>query len=97
MSTSAEKIELLRKRHGSVNEDLIRLRARHDDVKSRAEKKAAELKDRYGVNNLKELRALASAKQAQQNELISRAEQALTAGEAIVNQVKAELKNQQVG
>lgn len=94
---SVEKIESLRKRQNFANEDLIRLRARHDDVQARVEKKAAELKERYGVSNLKELRALASQKQAKQNELISRAEQSLSAGEAIIKQVKEELNSQQTG
>lgn len=94
---SVEKIEALRKRHNSANEDLIRLNARYEDVQARIEKKAAELKSKYGVASLKELRELAAQKQAKQNELIAYAEKSLSGGEAIIKQVKAELNNQQTG
>lgn len=94
---SAEKIENLRKRHSSVNEQLIGYRARHEDVSKRVEKKAQELKDRYGVSSLNELRQLATKKKAERDRLMAEAEKNVVSGEQILRQVRADLDKQQAG
>lgn len=94
---SAEKIESLRKRHSSVNEQLIGFRARYDDVSKRVEQKAKELKDRYGVSSLNELRKLAADKKAERDRLLAEAEKEIVSGEHILRQVKADLDKQQAG
>lgn len=94
---SVEKIEGLRKRHSSVNEQLIGYRARYEDVSKRVEQKAKELKDRYGVSSLNELRQLASKKKAERDRLLDEAERTIVSGEQILRQVKTDLDKQQAG
>lgn len=94
---SVEKIEGLRKRHSSVNEQLIGYRARYEDVSKRVEQKAKELKDRYGVSSLNELRQLASKKKAERDRLLDEAEKTIVSGEQILRQVKTDLDKQQAG
>lgn len=92
---SAEKIENLRKRHSAANEQLIGFRARYEDVSKRVEQKAKELKSKYGVSSLNELRALATQKKKEQDEILKKAEEMVASGEHIIRQVKADLEKQQ--
>lgn len=94
---SVEKIESLRKRHVAVNEQTIAYRARYEDISKRVEKKAKELKERYGVSSLNELRKLAGEKKAERDRLMAEAEKGIVSGEQILGQVKADLDKQQAG
>lgn len=85
---SVDKIQSLRNRHKVVNDKSIRFNARHDDVKASMERKAAQLKERWQVSGLKELRQKASQIQGQRNSLIADTDQKLSACEALIKEVE---------
>lgn len=85
---SVDKIQNLRDRSKVVNEKSIRFRARYEDVRARRERKAAELKERWGVSGFKELRNLASQKLVNRNNLIADCDQKVAASEALIKEIE---------